>query len=273
MKNGALHADMNTNDGLEAEQRVIDLNCDFGEGFGAYAFGQDEELLAYVSSVNIACGFHAGDPHTIREAVERSVRAGVAIGAHPGLPDRLGFGRREMAVSPEEVYDYALYQIGALDAFVRAAGGKLRHVKPHGALYHMAGRSPALAAAFVRAVRAYDPALVLYAQGGSELLSEASRQGIGSAAEIFADRTYREDGTLTPRTEPNAVHRTAEAALVQTIGIITGGHVATAGGQRVPLQGDTVCLHGDGPHAAAFAARLHQGLIAAGIGIRPPHRS
>ncbi|WP_239565938.1 LamB/YcsF family protein [Paenibacillus sacheonensis] len=247
------------------------MNCDFGESYGTYTFGQDEALLAFVTSVNIACGFHAGDPHTIREAAERAVAAGAAIGAHPGLPDRLGFGRREMALAPQDVYDYTLYQIGALEGFVRAAGGRLHHVKPHGALYHMAGRSPELADAFVRAVRAFDPELMLYAQWGSALLAEADRQGLRRAAEIFADRTYRTDGSLTPRSEPNAVHLRAEDALAQTITIITEGHIEI-GGARIPMQGDTVCLHGDGPHAAAFAARLHEGLLSANIELRPPHR-
>ena len=158
--------------------RRVDLNCDFGEGFGIYSFGQDEALLRYVSSVNIACGFHAGDPHTIREAVDRAAAAGAAIGAHPGLPDRLGFGRREMAVSADEVYDFMLYQLGALDAFVKAAGAALRHVKPHGALYHMANRRADIAEAIVRAVNACDPSLRLYGQSGSPLLEEARRHSI-----------------------------------------------------------------------------------------------
>ncbi|WP_308635662.1 LamB/YcsF family protein [Paenibacillus silvisoli] len=251
-------------------QRFVDLNCDFGEGYGAYTFGHDDALLAHVTSVNIACGFHAGDPHTMRAAVEMAARAGAAIGAHPGLPDRLGFGRREMAVTADEVYDLTLYQIGALDAFARAAGSSLRHVKPHGALYHMTGRSAELADAFVRAVQAYQPSLLVYGQWGSELLRAADRLGVRGVSEIFADRSYQADGTLTPRSEPGATLTSAEESLQQTIGIIEQGKAKTSGGAVIAIQGDTVCLHGDGPHAAAFAAALREGLKSAGIGVRPP---
>ncbi|WP_219838604.1 LamB/YcsF family protein [Paenibacillus sp. R14(2021)] len=263
----------NTTNHALPEKRFIDLNCDFGESYGAYSFGQDDELLPYVSSVNIACGFHAGDPLTMREAVERAVQAGAAIGAHPGLPDRMGFGRRELAITPQEAYDYTLYQLGALDSFVRAAGGRLSHVKPHGALYHMAGRSEELAEAFVRAVHAYDASLFIYGQWGSTLLGEADKLGLPRASEVFADRTYRADGTLTPRTQPGALHRDADAALSQTIDIIVKGRVRTIEGTEIPMHGDTVCLHGDGPQAAVFAAHLHRGLVAAGIELRPPRVS
>lgn len=253
-------------------KRSIDLNCDFGEGYGAYTFGQDAALLAHVTSVNIACGFHAGDPHTMREAVQLAAEADVAIGAHPGLPDRLGFGRREMAVSPQEVYDFTLYQIGALQAFVHSiTGGKLRHVKPHGALYHMAGRNPALAEAFVRAVKSFDASLLIIGQWGSELLTAADKQGILRASEVFADRTYQPDGRLTPRDKPGALLTTPEAALEQSLAIVTQGKVITTSGQETTVKGDTICLHGDGPHAAEFAAMLRQGLEAAGVELRPPH--
>ncbi|SDW42676.1 LamB/YcsF family protein [Paenibacillus sp. CF384] len=261
---------MTTIHDLSQTQQVIDLNCDFGESYGIYTFGQDCELLAHVTSVNIACGFHAGDPHAMREAVYRAADAGVAIGAHPGLPDRIGFGRREMAVSAQEIYDMTLYQIGALDAFVRAAGASLRHVKPHGALYHMAGSSEELAEAFVRAVRVYDASLIIYGQWGSKLLAAAHKQHMQSASEIFADRSYQEDGTLTPRNQQGATLATADEALLQTLSIVTRGTARTIEGKEIVIHGDTVCLHGDGQRAAEFAAALRKGLEAAGIALQPP---
>ncbi|QYR23984.1 LamB/YcsF family protein [Paenibacillus sp. sptzw28] len=249
--------------------RTVDLNCDFGEGYGAYTFGQDEALLRHVTSVNIACGFHAGDPHTIREAVEMAVAAGTEIGAHPGLPDRVGFGRREMAVSPQEVYDLTLYQIGALDAFVRAAGGKLRHVKPHGALYHMTGKRVDLAEALVRAVRDYDKQLLIYGQSGSVLTAEATRQYMTPVSEVFADRTYMQDGSVTSRSRPDSVVSTPEDALRQALTMVTMGAAPTIKGGKTPVQADTICLHGDGPHAAEFAKALRQGLEMSGVILKP----
>ncbi|MBW7474439.1 5-oxoprolinase subunit PxpA [Paenibacillus oenotherae] len=249
---------------------TVDLNCDFGEGYGAYTFGQDEVLLQYVTSVNIACGFHAGDPHTMREAVERAAAAGVSIGAHPGLPDRLGFGRREMAITAVEAYDLTLYQVGALYGFVRAAGSTLRHVKPHGALYHMAGRDSDIAEAVVRAVKSLDDGLLLYGQSGSLLLEEAQKQGVRAVSEVFADRTYRSDGTLTPRNMPNAVLTEPKAAVGQALDMIVRGAVRTSEGIEAAVQAETICLHGDGPHAVQFAAALRQGLLAAGIVLQHP---
>ncbi|CAH1211768.1 5-oxoprolinase subunit A [Paenibacillus plantiphilus] len=253
-----------------AGMRTVDLNCDFGESYGAYTFGQDEALLKHVTSVSIACGFHAGDPHTMREAVERAMAAGVSIGAHPGLPDRLGFGRREMAISAEEACDYTLYQVGALQAFVRAAGGKLRHVKPHGALYHMAGHDEAIAAAVVRAVKSLDPALFIYSQSGSLLLEEARRQGMRAIAEVFADRTYLPSGALTPRHLPKAVLTEPEEALGQALDMIIRGKARTAEGSEAAVLAETVCLHGDGPNALHLAASLRQGLQEAGIRLQHP---
>ncbi|XEC93488.1 LamB/YcsF family protein [Paenibacillus tarimensis] len=253
-----------------ASNRFIDLNCDMGEGFGAYSFGQDEPLLKYISSANIACGFHAGDPHIMRETVRRCIASGVAVGAHPGLPDRLGFGRRDMAISPQEAYDYVLYQTGALAAFVQAAGGRLNHVKPHGALYHLAGRDPNVAEAVVKAVKAIDPALVLFGQAGSRLLEEADRAGLPSASEVFADRTYLASGELTPRQRPGAIIHDAEAAVRQALSIVTHGIAECGDGSLLNLRADTICLHGDVPGAALFADRLRSGLEAAGLTIRPP---
>lgn len=253
--------------------RSVDLNCDFGEGYGAYTFGQDEALLRHVTSVNIACGFHAGDPHTIREAVARAAAAGTAIGAHPGLPDRLGFGRREMAVTPQEVYDLTLYQIGALDAFVRAAGGKLCHVKPHGALYHMTGSRADLAEALVRAVRDYDKLLLIYGQSGSTLIAEAKRQYMTPVSEVFADRTYMPDGSLTSRSLPDSLVSTPEEALRQALMMVTLGAAPTIEGGKTPVQADTICLHGDGPNAAEFAQALRQGLEKSGASVEAPFTS
>ncbi|MBD3920121.1 5-oxoprolinase subunit PxpA [Paenibacillus sp. PR3] len=249
---------------------TVDLNADFGEGFGAYAFGQDETLLPYVTSVNIACGWHAGDPHTMREAVARSIAAGVQIGAHPGLPDRLGFGRREMAISPQEAYDYTLYQVGALQAFVHAAGGLLAHVKPHGALYHMANNSIDIAAAIARAVHSLDRRLLLYGQSGSLLLTAGRAQGLRVVSETFADRTYQPDGTLTPRSKPNALLDDTESAIWQAKRMVCNSAAMTADGGETSVVADTICLHGDGPHAAHWAKAIREALEAANIRIQPP---
>ncbi|GMK41821.1 UPF0271 protein YcsF [Paenibacillus sp. CCS19] len=249
---------------------TVDLNADFGEGFGAYSFGQDEALLPYVTSVNIACGWHAGDPHTMREAVARSLAAGVRIGAHPGLPDRLGFGRREMAVSPQEAYDYTLYQVGALQAFVHAAGGKLAHVKPHGALYHMANSSMDIADAIARAIHSLDNRLLVYGQSGSLLLEASRAQGLRVVSETFADRTYQPDGKLTPRSKPNAMLQETDAAIAQAISMVTRSAALTADGGEASVVADTICLHGDGPHAAQWAQAIREALEAADVRIQPP---
>lgn len=251
------------------EERIlrIDLNADMGEGFGAYEVGDDEALLGIVSSANIACGFHAGDPSIMRRTVEGCLERGVAIGAHPGLPDRLGFGRREMSVSPEEAADWVTYQIGALQAFVRAAGGRMNHVKPHGALYHMAAGDSRLASAIVRGVRALDDSLLLFGPPGSRLQEEAAREGVGFAAEGFADRAYRGDGTLAPRGMPGAVLENPEQALAQALALVREGRVRTVDGTDAILSVHTICLHGDSPHAASLAKELADGLRSAGVRI------
>jgi len=249
----------------------IDLNADVGEGFGLYAFGEDEALLAEISSANIACGFHAGDPHLMRRTVERCLALGVAIGAHPGLPDRMGFGRREMRVAPEEAADWVLYQIGALQAIATAAGGAVRHVKLHGALYHMAAGDAALAEAVVRAVRATDRRLLLYGPPNSRLQDEARRQGAVFVAEGFADRAYASDGGLVPRGVPGAVVEQPERALAQALALARDGRAESVDGKRIALGVRTICLHGDTPQAAARGKLLAEGLRSAGVIVRPPH--
>lgn len=253
----------------QAAAKSVDLNCDMGESYGVYRLGRDEELLPHVTSANIACGFHAGDPSVMRRSVELCLERGVAIGAHPGLPDLIGFGRREMRISPQEAYDLVLYQTGALNAFARAAGGSLHHVKPHGALYNMAASDRRLADAIAEAVaRMEDGSLILYGLSGSKLIAAGKRFGLRTASEAFADRTYRPDGTLTPRSEPNAVIRDEDEAVRQVLRMVRDGQALAADGSVVPLAVDTVCLHGDGEHAAAFARRLRAELAAAGIGVK-----
>ncbi|MFC5528623.1 LamB/YcsF family protein [Cohnella yongneupensis] len=250
----------------------IDLNADLGEGFGLYAFGSDDELLASISSANIACGYHAGDPHQMRATVERCLERGIAIGAHPGLPDRLGFGRREMQVTPGEASDFVLYQTGALQAFVRAAGGKLCHVKLHGALYHMASTDQALAEAIAGAVYRFDPSLLLFGLPGSRLETAATECGLGFVPEGFADRTYRRDGRLASRQLPGAVWHEDEKAVAQAISLVKQGEAATIDGGSVVMRVRTICLHGDTPNAAQSAKRIRQALLAEGIIIQRPTR-
>ncbi len=189
---------------MTTKQLFIDLNGDMGESFGAYRIGHDEELAKVVTSANIACGFHAGDPAVMRRTVKLCLEHGVEVGAHPGLPDLMGFGRRAMQITPEEAYDLVLYQAGALQGFVRAEGGRMRHVKPHGALYNMAAVQRPLAESIAKAVYRLDPELILFGLAGSELIRAAESIGLRAASEAFADRTYRADGTLTPRTDPEA---------------------------------------------------------------------
>lgn len=246
----------------------IDLNCDLGESFGVYRLGDDAAVLQAVTSANIACGFHAGDPAVMRETVRLCLEKGVSIGAHPGLPDLAGFGRRTMQITPREAYDMTVYQIGALNAFVQAEGGKMRHVKPHGALYNMAAVNKALSEAIAEAVFRIDPQLVLVGLAGSELTAAGERIGLRAAHEVFADRTYQPDGTLTPRKMPDALIRGAEQSVSQVIRMISAGKVTALGGKEIGIRADTVCLHGDGPDALAFALGIRRKLNAEGIAVR-----
>ena len=249
--------------------KTLDLNCDMGEGFGAWKMGDDAALLDHVTSANIACGFHAGDPGTIHRTVELALEKGVAIGAHPSLPDLQGFGRRDMNVSAEEAYDLVLYQIGALAGFATACGGKLAHVKPHGALYNMAAKDARLARAIARAVRDFDAALVLFGLAGSELVRAGGQAGLKTANEVFADRTYQADGSLTPRTQPDAMIHDADAAIAQVRRMVGEGRVRSQQGSDVPVQPDTLCIHGDEPGAVDFAKRIRQALAADGVRVAP----
>lgn len=238
-----------------------------GEAFGNYPMPNDILLLDYISSANIACGFHAGDPAVMQETVSLAIAKGVAIGAHPGLPDLQGFGRREMNISPKEAYQLTLYQIGALAAFVKAAGAKLNHVKPHGALYNMAAKNAQLAEAIASAIHDFDAALILYALAGSEMIKAGAQIGLKTAAEVFADRTYQDDGSLTPRSQPNALITDDELAIAQVMMMVNEQKVISTNHQSIPLKADTLCLHGDGEHAVSFAKKISQKLKAQQITI------
>ncbi len=241
----------------------VDLNADLGEGAP-----DDAELLALVSSANIACGWHAGDARLMQATVVAALERGVAIGAHPSYPDRENFGRSEMQLTPEQVRADVIYQVGALDALVRAAGGRLHHVKPHGALYNQAARDPALADAIAAAVLDVNPSLAVYGLAGGELLKAAERAGLRAVAEVFADRGYRADGSLVPRSQPGALIHDTDEAVARTLRMVSEGVVQAVSGEIVPLQAQTICLHGDGPHAIAFARAIHQALNQAGVALR-----
>ena len=246
---------------------VIDLNCDMGESFGAWTMGDDAGVMPHVSSVNIACGFHAGDFTTMQRTVILAAEHGVAIGAHVSLPDLQGFGRREMAISPAEAHAATLYQIGALAAFVHAQGQRLHHVKPHGALYNMAAKDAGLAEAIANAVRDFDAQLILVGLAGSALPHAGAQLGLVVAHEAFADRRYRADGSLMPRREEGAVLEDVDAAVAQAVQIATHGNASTRDGRLVDIRADTICVHGDRPNAAIFARRLNAALKNAGVGI------
>jgi UPF0271 protein len=250
--------------------KTIDLNCDLGESFGAWQMGDDDALLPLISSANIACGFHAGDPHIMRRTVALAITHGVAVGAHVSLPDLQGFGRREIPVSAEQVHAITLYQIGALHAFAQAAGTRLTHVKPHGALYNMAARDRPLADAIARAVRQFDPRLRLVGLAGSALVDAGRALELPVAAEAFADRRYLANGSLQPRGQAGALIDDTDLATAQALGIARDGLVQTADGTQIALHADTLCLHGDGPQAVALARQLRAALEAAGLAIAAP---
>lgn len=240
----------------------IDLNADLGEGCAS-----DGALLTLVSSANIACGFHAGDAQTMLASVREALKNGVTIGAHPSFPDRENFGRTAMTLSAQTVYAQTLYQIGALAAMTRAEGGVMRHVKPHGMLYNQAAKDPQLADAIAKAVHACDPALILVGLAGSELIRAGERYGLATRQEVFADRGYLADGSLVPRNQPGALIEDEEQSLAQTLEMVERGRVKSLTGEWASVIAQTVCIHGDGEHALAFARRLRSAFESRGIKI------
>ncbi|MBF6616536.1 MAG: LamB/YcsF family protein [Candidimonas sp.] len=247
---------------------AIDLNCDMGESFGAWKMGQDEDILPYVTSANIACGFHAGDAATMRKTVAAALRHGVALGAHPGLPDLVGFGRRNMDVSAQDVYDIVVIQVGALAAVAASQGGKLHHVKAHGALYNMAARNGELATAIAKAVHDIDSTLLLYALAGSVQVKAAEDMGLAVAQEVFADRSYQSDGSLTPRKQAGAMIEDPAISIKQVLRMVQEGKVATQQGSDVNVRADTLCIHGDQPDAVVFAQAIRKALGENGVQVR-----
>lgn len=247
----------------------VDLNSDLGESFGAYRIGCDEEVLDFVTSANVACGFHAGDPAVMNSTVLTARQKGVMIGAHPGYADLMGFGRRNMSVSKADMHDYVLYQLGALHAFLRAHGAILQHVKPHGAMYNMAAKDKALAAAICAAVKEFDKDVILLGLAGIKLIEAADEAGLRCASEVFADRAYMEDGSLVPRTQSGAMIEDENEAIARVIGMVKNGVVKAVTGKEIRVRADSICVHGDGAKALAFTKRIRTALEAEGITVAP----
>jgi 5-oxoprolinase (ATP-hydrolysing) subunit A len=243
----------------------VDLNCDMGESFGAYRIGADDGVFPFITSANVACGFHGGDPAVMRTTIARARERGVAVGAHPGLPDLIGFGRRTMDVTPQEVYDMVVYQTGALAAFAHAAGVSLQHVKAHGALYNMAVERADLASAIARAVHDVDPGLRLFGLPNSHLVKEAEAAGLTVACEAFADRNYMPNGSLVSRKRADAYVHDVRVAVERAVRMVREGLVRAVDGNDIVITADTICIHGDGPHAVEFAQALRAGFEKAGI--------
>ena len=237
-------------------KRTIDLNSDMGEGFGVWEMGDDFALLDYIDSTNIACGWHAGDPERMKNLVAAAIEKNVYIGAHPSLPDLLGFGRREMAITPNDAYNYVLYQAGALQAFIRAQGGKLHHVKPHGALYNQAAKDINLARAIAQAIKDLGDGIILYGLASSCFVGAAQEVGVPLWQEVFADRRYTPEGYLVPRKQANALIETEDEAIKQVLRMANESEVVALDGSIVKVQADTLCIHGDGPSALDFVRKI-----------------
>jgi UPF0271 protein len=248
--------------------RSIDLNCDLGESFGRWVLGHDAEVMQTISSANVACGYHAGDPDVMRTTVRLARAAGVAVGAHPSFPDLVGFGRRMMSATPQEVESFVLYQIGALAAIAHAEGVRLQHVKAHGALYNAAIRDRPLADAIARAVAAFDPSLILFGLPGTELLRAGEAAGLPVAAEGFADRSYEPDGSLTPRSLPGAVIHDPAEVVQRAVRMAKDGSVIATDGEEIPMRVATICTHGDTPGSHELTRRLREALEREGIKVR-----
>jgi UPF0271 protein len=247
----------------------VDLNSDLGESFGRYTLGMDEEIIPLISSANVACGYHASDPVVMDRTIQLAKEAGIRVGAHPGFPDLMGFGRRNLNVTPAEAKAYTLYQLGALDGFCKAHGMTLQHVKPHGALYNMAAKDYALSKAICEAIAAYDKNLIVLALCGGALLRAAQDMGLRAASEVFADRGYEEDGTLVDRRKEGAMITDENKAIARVIRMIKEGKVTAVTGKDIPIQADSVCVHGDGAKALAFVEKIRAALLQEGIEICP----
>lgn len=247
----------------------VDLNCDLGESFGHYQMRNQQEILKYITSANVACGFHGGDPTVMRETVELAIQNGVKIGAHPGLPDLVGFGRREMKITPQEGYDIVVYQIGALQGILSTFKEKMQHVKPHGALYNMAAKDAALADAIARAVYDVSPELILFGLSESELTKAGERIGLNTAHEVFADRTYQADGSLTSRLDINSVITDENQSIGQVLKMVKEGKVLTEQQIEISLRAHTVCIHGDHDHAFLFAKLIKESLEKSKVLVKP----
>ena len=246
-----------------------DLNSDLGESFGNYKIGRDEDVIPLISSANVACGYHASDPVVMDRTIRLVKEAGIAAGAHPGFPDLMGFGRRNLAVSPAEAKAYVTYQLGALDAFMKTIGVPMQHVKPHGALYNMAAKDAALAEAVCEAVKEYNPDLIVLALFGGELEKASKRAGLRTASECFADRAYEEDGTLVSRRKEGAVIRDEDLAIDRTIRMVKERKVRTVTGVDIPMDAQSVCVHGDNEKALSFVQRIREAFDREGIRICP----
>lgn len=247
----------------------VDLNSDLGESFGAYTIGLDEAVIAHISSANVACGYHAGDPLVMDKTVAAAKAAGVAVGAHPGYPDLMGFGRRNMVCSPKEVKAYIQYQLGALMAFTAAHGVKLQHCKPHGSLYNMAAKDMDLSLAIAEAIGEVDKDIILMGLAGSKMLEAGKQVGLRVASEVFADRAYQADGSLVPRKQPGAVIHDKDEAIARTIRMVTEGKVTAITGEEVSIDAHSICVHGDNPSAVEFVKNIRAALNAQGVEIAP----
>lgn len=245
----------------------VDINSDIGESFGRFRIGQDEEVIKQVTSVNIACGFHAGDPVVMEKTVKLALDNGVAVGAHPGFPDLMGFGRRNMSISPREARAYIVYQVAALNGFVKALGGKMQHVKPHGALYNMAAEDYQLARAIAEAVYSVDQELILVGLAGSQLIKAGRDAGLRTACEVFADRAYTREGTLVPRGTPGALIEDEGEARERVLEMVLKGKVKSIDGEEIGITADTICIHGDSQQAENFAKKIRKALEKAGVKI------
>lgn len=246
----------------------VDLNSDLGESFGAYTLGMDEEILKYVSSANVACGWHAGDAVVMEATVALAKQYGTAVGAHPGFPDLMGFGRRNMVVTPEEAKAYVKYQLGALLAFTKAQGMKLQHVKPHGALYNMAAVDEKLSKAMCEAVYEVDRDIIFMGLAGSKMISAAEEIGLKTASEVFADRAYNEDGTLVSRKLPGSMIKDKDLAIKRVVRMVKEGKVETINGTDITIKADSICVHGDNPKALEFVKNIRETLVAEGVEIK-----